>query len=171
MQNLTMRLGVFASLTILLFITSCGDSCEDTCENRTCESRTATQSDCVCYDGYYDENCSAAANDDMDTSYSATICGEDVNIRLEPDTDPLKFSILGLGSFPIEVGITSNTNTTADDIYTSADISIERQAYSSTESIVSTGGYFNRGDFLSIDYDIYYGQDSIVKSCTFFVSY
>ncbi len=124
-----MHLGVFASLTILLFITSFGDSCEDTCENGTCESRTAMQSDCVYDDGYYDENCSAAANENMDTSYSATICGEAVNIRLEPDTIPLKFSIMGLGSFPIEVTITGSTNTTADDIYTLADISIEKQTY------------------------------------------
>lgn len=107
----------------------------------------------------------------MDTSYSATICGESVNIRLEPDTIPLKFSIMGLGSFPIEVTITGSTNTTADDIYTLADISIEKQTYSFMESIVSTNGYFNRDDFLTIDYDIYYGQDSIVKSCTFYLSY
>ena len=172
MKNLTTHLRVFGSLTILLFITSCGDSCENgTCENGTCESVTATQSECVCDDGYYGENCASAANDDMDTTFSATICGDAVDITLEPDTDPLKFFIVGLGSFPVEVTITGNTNTTADDIYALADISIDRQAYSFTESIVSTGGYFNRGDFLSIDYDIYYGQDSIVKSCTFFVTY
>lgn len=173
MKDLTTHLGAFASLTFLVFITSCGDSCEDTCENGTCESTTATQSECVCDNGYYGENCAcaSAANDNMDTNYSATICGEAVDITLEPDTDPLKFFIVGLGSFPIEVTITGNTNTTTDDIYALADISIDRRAYSFSESIVSTNGYFNRGDFMTIEYDIYFGQDSIVKSCPFFLDY
>jgi hypothetical protein len=102
---------------------------------------------------------------------TVSICGEAVDITLEPDTDPLKFFIVGLGSFPIEVTITGNTNTTTDDIYALADISIDRRAYSFSESIVSTNGYFNRGDFMTIEYDIYFGQDSIVKSCTFFLDY
>lgn len=171
MKNLTLNLGFLAILLFPLFIASCGEKCADTCVNGTCESTTATQSECVCDDGYYDENCSKAANADMDMTVTEFVCGKEQEIVLSPDnSDPLKFQIRGLSSSTVTVTITGNTNTSGvDDIYHLSDLSIERQSYSSTESIVSTAGFFNRGDFLSLDYDILNASDSITGSCSLFI--
>ena len=171
MKNLRTRLGIFAAMFMtMLAFSACGEKCEDTCQNGECNSTTATQKECVCYDGYYGDFCENAANQELDTTFTTTHCGNQHTFTVAPASDPLKFTIAGLGSAKITVTLIGNSNTTASDIYHLADVDVPRQALGGGEEIEGTG-FYNRDDFLTFDYTIFDVSGNPGQVCTFYLGF